>query len=96
MRWSETTIARGRDMIHVEFSPEDYIPCPVRASCTRAKNLSRTLTLQPQGQHEAIQFARRRQRSEKFASRYSKRAGMEGTVSQGFEPSDYAKLAIGA
>jgi transposase len=51
--------------------------------CTRAKNLPRTLTLQPKEHHEVIQFARRRQRDEEFACRYSKRAGIEGTVSQG-------------
>lgn len=83
MRWSQTKTARGREMIHVEFSPDDCTPCPVRASCTRAKNLPRTLTLQPKEQHEAIQLARRRQQTEEFISRYSKRAGIEGTISQG-------------
>jgi transposase len=83
IRWSKTKTARGRSMIHIDFSPDDCTPCPSRSSCTRAKNLPRTLTLQPKEEHEAIQFARKRQKAEDFASIYSQRAGIEGTVSQG-------------
>jgi transposase len=83
IRWSETETARGRSMIHIDFSPDDCAACPSRSSCTRAKDLPRTLTLQPQEEHEAIQFARRRQKTEGFASLYSLRSGIEGTVSQG-------------
>lgn len=83
IRWSETKTARGRRMIHIDFSPDDCITCPSWSSCTRAKNLPRTLTLQPQEEHEAIQFARKRQKTEEFTALYSRRAGIEGTVSQG-------------
>jgi transposase len=83
IRWSETRTARGRKMIHVEFAPDDCTACPSRSSCTRAKDLPRTLTLQPKEEHEAIQFARKRQKREEFTSLYSQRAGIEGTVSQG-------------
>ena len=83
IRWSKTKTARGRKMIHVEFAPDDCAACPSRPMCTRAKNLPRALTLQPREEHEAIQFARRRQKTEEFASLYSQRAGIEGTVSQG-------------
>jgi transposase len=68
-------------MIHIDFSVDDCSACPSRSSCTRAKDLPRTL--QPQEEHEAIQFARKRQKTEDFASIHSKRAGIEGTVSQG-------------
>jgi transposase len=40
-------------------------------------------TLQPREEHEAIQFASKCQNTEEFASFYSQRAGIEGTVSQG-------------
>jgi transposase len=83
IRWSKTKTARGRKMIHVEFDPDDCAACPSRPLCTRAKNLPRALTLQPREEHEAIQFARRRQKTEEFASVYSRRAGVEGTISQG-------------
>jgi len=83
VRWSQTRTARGRSMIHIDFSPDDCTACPSRSSCTRAKDLPRTLTLQPREEHEAIQFARKRQKTEEFAALYSQRAGIEGTVSQG-------------
>jgi transposase len=83
IRWSETKTARGRSMIHIDFSVDDCSACPSRSSCTRAKDLPRTLTLQPKEEHEAIQLARRRQRTEEFAALYSQRADIEGTVSQG-------------
>ncbi len=70
-------------MIHVEFRASECAACPSRPSCTPAKNLPRSLTLQPKEDHEAIQAARRRQETEEFASIYSKRAGIEGTISQG-------------
>lgn len=55
-----------------------------RPSCTRAKNLPRTLTLAPKEGNEAIRSARKRQRTQEFASTYSRRAGIEGTIfSQG-------------
>jgi transposase len=52
-------------------------------ACTRAKDLPRALTLQPKEEHEAIQRARKRQKTEEFASLYCARAGIEGTFSQG-------------
>jgi transposase len=55
----------------------------VRAQCTRAKSLPRSLTLQPRTEHEAIKAARFRQQTEGFAVDYARRAGIEGTLSQG-------------
>ncbi len=64
-------------MIHIDFSPDDCSACLSRSSCTRAKHLPHTLTLQPREEHEAIQFARKRQKTEEFTSLYSQRAGIE-------------------
>jgi transposase len=83
IRWSKTRTARGRSMIHIDFSVDDCSAFPSRYSCTRAKDLPRTITLQPQEEHEAIQLARKHQKTEAFASLYCRRAGIEGTVSQG-------------
>jgi transposase len=83
VRWCETETARGRTMIHVEFAAADCTPCSVRAHCTRAKTLPRSLTLQPRAEHEAIQAARQRQQTRAFADDYARRAGIEGTLSQG-------------
>jgi IS5 family transposase len=84
IRWSETKTARGRSsMVHIEFAPADCAACPSRPSCTRGTSLPRALTLQPKEEHEAIQLARKRQKTEGFASLSSARAGIEGTFSQG-------------
>lgn len=83
VRWCETKTARGRPLIHVAFAAADCTPCPVRAQCTRAKTLPRSLTLQPRAAHEAIQAARQRQETADFATVYARRAGIEGTLSQG-------------
>jgi transposase len=83
LRWYETETARGRRLIHVVFAAADCTPCPVRASCTRANAQPRSLTLQPRAEHEAIQAARRRQQTAAFAAAYARRAGIEGTLSQG-------------
>lgn len=70
-------------MIHVDFAPADCTPCPVRLHCTRAKWQPRSLTLQPRAEHEAIQAARQRQKTDAFTEQYAGRAGIEGTISQG-------------
>lgn len=67
----------------VGFSPADCTPCPVRSLCTKAKSAARNLTLQPRAEHEAIQQARSRQETEGFIVQYRRRAGIEGTISQG-------------
>src|SRR4051812_41829875 len=75
--------ARGRAMVHIDFAPADCTPCRVRALCTRAKTGARSLTRQPQAEHEAIQVARQRQQTTEFAAQYASRAGIAGTLSQG-------------
>lgn len=83
VRWYATETTGGRRMIHVAFAAADCSPCPVRAQCTRAKALPRSLTVQPRAEHEAIQAARQRQQTAAFAAAYAQRAGIEGTLSQG-------------
>lgn len=82
-RWRQTETARGRAMIHVDFAAADCTPGPARSRCTRAKTLPRSLTLQPRAEHEAVQAARQRQQTAGFAADYARRAGGEGTLSQG-------------
>lgn len=82
VRWCETQTVRGA-MIHVNFASGDCTPCPARARCTHAKSQPRALTLQPRAAHEAIQAARQRQQPAEFATDDARRAGVEGTRSQG-------------
>jgi transposase len=83
VRWGETHTARGQTMIRVEFSADDCTACPARPQCTRARTPFRSLTLQPREEHETIQAARQRQQTAEFTTEYARRAGVEGTLSQG-------------
>ncbi len=84
-RWSETVKDRQQAVIHVQFSRQQGDACPCQALCTQAKasGYGRTLKLLPQDQHQALQLARQDQTSDEFQQRYARRAGVEGTLSQG-------------
>jgi transposase len=73
----------GNDIIHVRFSQPVCHVCEDRSLCTQSKKNPRTLTLRPQAQHEALQEARKRQKTQQWWDQYTKRAGIEGTISQG-------------
>ena len=68
-------------MISVQFARSDCQACAQRPQCTRAQ--ARVVTLRPREQHLALQAARQRQTTEEFREHYAKRAGIEGTLSQG-------------
>lgn len=67
----------------VIFDPEDCRDCQARSLCTRNKSAPRRLRLQPRPQFEALLAARQLQRTEAGRQLYGKRAGVEGTISQG-------------
>jgi len=60
---------------------KDCQPCPSRSDCTRAKR--RTITVRRQDHYLALQAARIRETTEAYATEYARRAGVEGTLSQG-------------
>jgi transposase len=70
-------------VIHVDFAIKDCKACPAHDLCTQSKVSPRTLTLRPQPVHEALQAARQAQTTPEFKTLYAKRAGIEGTLSQG-------------
>lgn len=84
-RWSETVDARQQAVIHVQFSRQQCDACPCQSSCTRSTSsgYGRTLKLLPQPQYQALQAARHYQTTDAFRQRYARRAGVEGTLSQG-------------
>lgn len=87
MDWKPTRDSQGHDVIRIRFWPSDCDRCPVRSNCVASKR-SRTLFVRPQPQFEALQVARRRQETEEFRERYARRAGVEGTISQGVHRCD--------
>ena len=82
--WIPTYDRHGKDVIHIKFNPTDCKACPSRGLCTQAKAGARMLAIHPdQAQHQALQKARLRQKAPDFKQKYAKRAGIEGTISQG-------------
>jgi transposase len=81
--WSTRGEGTGRTYVRVLFHPADCGACSGRALCTRNRHHARTLTLQPRAQHEALQDLRQRLASQEGRRRYARRAGIEGTISQG-------------
>jgi transposase len=82
-RWTSTHDQDGNAVIQIQFDRETCGACGDRESCTRAASGRRVLKLRPQAQYEALQAARTRQETEEFKQRYRRRAGIEGTISQG-------------
>lgn len=82
--WIPTFDRHGKEVIHVKFHPAECLACASRPLCTQAKAGARMLAIHPdQEQHLALQKARLRQKAPDFKQKYAKRAGIEGTISQG-------------
>ncbi len=84
-KWVPRRDNRGNDSIQVRFSASDCAPCPSRPQCTQstAQHPQRSLAIRPQPQYEALRQRRERERSRDYAREYARRAGIEGTLSQG-------------
>ncbi len=80
--WKPTRDSGGHEIINIRFDAADCRDCPARARCLSSKR-ERALSIRPRPLYEALQEARRRQRTPEFREQYHARAGIEGTVSQG-------------
>jgi transposase len=81
--WADRIDHTGSPYIQVRFRPRACGTCRARAGCTRAQHAPRALKLHPQAQYEALQAARAWYASDEGQQRYRRRAGIEGTLSQG-------------
>jgi transposase len=79
--WKPNTDSSGAPVIYVRFRAKDCQACSARELCTRSK--SRRIGFRPREQYEALQAARQLLASEEGQQRYNRRAGIEGTISQG-------------
>lgn len=86
--WIPGQDRHGHEVVNIRFARPDCLACPVRDQCTHSPTQSRTLTVRPQEQHEALQAARQRQTTDEFQTTYATRAGIEGTISQGVRIGD--------
>jgi len=84
VEWTPFVDNRGNDVIRLKFSTSDCGLCPSRELCTQsdAKYPRRRLTIRPKEQYEALQAARKREETAEFKVQYTKRAGIEGTISR--------------
>lgn len=82
-RWTPMVDGRKNETIQVCFPRQACHSCATRVLCTRSLTHPRILTLRLQAQHEALQTARQEQQTDEWKERYAKRAGVEGTISQG-------------
>jgi transposase len=80
---NNSTDKAGHPRIYVRFAKSSCQACPVRADCTRSPEGPRSLSFKPRMEFEILQWARQREHTQEFKERYAKRAGIEGTISQG-------------
>ena len=79
--WTPAVDRGHNQVIKIKFSARDCGACPAHARCTEAKR--RSITIRPRDQYEALQAARSRESSPEYRAEYHRRAGIEGTLSQG-------------
>lgn len=82
-RWEAARDKHGQERVHIRFAPEECIACPSRTLCTKSATAPRTLSIYRQPIYETLQSARQRQETEAFKEKCHRRAGVEGTISQG-------------
>jgi transposase len=85
IRWTPAVDDRTNEVVQSTFAMKDCQPCAHRVHGTRATR--RTLTVRRQDHHRALQAARAREPSAAYPTEYARRAGIEGTRSQGIRAS---------
>ncbi len=83
LSWLPSLEAAKLCAFQVRFAKKDCLACVHRAQCTRAKDEPRILLLQTREEYEALQAARRRQKTPEFKEAYKVRSGVESTHEQG-------------
>jgi transposase len=83
--WSPAVDRDSNAVIKIKFSSKDCRPCPCRDLCFRSKKryARRSITVRTEEDYHALQAARQRETTDAFKEEYAKRAGVEGTISQG-------------
>jgi len=81
--WADSQDKAGCPRIYVRFAKESCLACPSRKDCTRSIEGPRTLSFKTKAHFDVLQWARQREDTPEFKKRYAKRAGIEGTISQG-------------
>ena len=86
--WMERPDHHDHATIHIKFSKPVCAACGRRPDCTRSATEPRSLQIRAHDPYYALQAARERQQTAAFKVQYARRAGIEGTISQGVRLGD--------
>ena len=81
--WRRETIRGGEARICAQFSRQHCGPCPARGLCAPKTVARRSVHFHLREEYEALNAARARMGDPAWQERYHRRAGVEGTLSQG-------------
>lgn len=83
--WSPAVDRDSNNVVKIKFSSKDCRPCPCRDLCFRStkRYARRSITVRTEEDYHALRAARQRETTDEFKEEYARRAGIEGTVSQG-------------
>jgi transposase len=82
--WHEyQTKEYARSVVKIRFKSEDCLNCPSRNQCVRNKKAGRSLQIPNREMYQALEQTRKKLDSSEGRNEYKKRAGIEGTISQG-------------
>ncbi len=82
--WHEyQTKEYARPVVKIRFKPQDCLNCLSRTKCVRNKKAGRSLQIPSREMYEALEQTRKKLDSSEGRNEYKKRAGIEGTISQG-------------
>jgi transposase len=83
--WTPAVDHRHTPVITSKFSSTACGGCPCRTQCIRSrkKAVRRTLTVRPKDHYLALQARRAQARTPAYSRAYARRAGIEGTLSEG-------------
>jgi transposase len=81
--WRRETVGGGETRVCAQFSRSDCKPCAARALCAPPTGARRAVHFHPREEHEALNAARARMSDPAWQERCHRRAGVEGTLSQG-------------
>jgi transposase len=83
--WTPALDNRQTRVIKIKFSTTQCGACPCRTQCIRSQKryVRRTITVRPKEQALALQAQRERAGTPEYLAAYARRAGVEGTLSEG-------------
>jgi transposase len=81
--WTPAVDNRKNEVVKIKFSMTYCQGCPVQSLCTQSRPPRRTITVRPQARYLALKERRAQEKTKDFTNLYQKRAGIEGTISQG-------------